>query len=323
MKQRRKKEKISFYKFFKKFPDEQSARLYFEKERWSGMGRYCPHCGSVRTSKIKDEKPMPYRCKDCRKYFSVRTNSVLAESRIPLHKWLLAVFLITTNLKGVSSYKLARDLDVTQKTAWFLAHRIRKVHEDQIEAILDSPAEFDETYFGGRFENMHASRRMLMGGAGVRGKTPVVGGKSRKTNKVKAKVTKPVSSVTLQRMVQETVKEGSTVYTDHHMGYVGLKKKNYKHFSVNHSVGEFIKDQAHTNGVESFWSMLKRGYIGVYHQMSEKHLQRYVDEYVGRHNSRQEETMNQISGVVQAMLGKRLKYKELTAERPPESVWVI
>ena len=113
------------------------------------------------------------------------------------------------------------------------------------------------------------------------------------------------------------------MYTDQGRGYVGLKKKNYKHFPVNHSVGEYIKGQAHTNGVESFWSMLKRGYIGVYHQMSEKHLQRYVDEYVGRHNSRQEETMEQISGVFQAMLGKRLTYKELTAERPPESAWVI
>ena len=320
---KKKTEKVSFYKFFQRFPDEQSARLYFENERWGKAGRYCPHCGSVGTVGVKNEKPQPYRCKDCRKHFSVRTKSVLAESNIPLNKWLLAVFLITTNLKGVSSHKLARDVGVTQKTAWFLAHRIRKVHEDQVQARLDSPVEADETYFGGKFENMHASKRMLMGGAGVKGKTPVVGVKSRKTKKVKAKVTKPVSSITLQRMVQETVKEGSTVYTDYHMWYVGLKKKNYKHFPVNHSVGQYIKNQAHTNGVESFWSMLKRGYIGVYHQMSEKHLQRYVDEYVGRHNSRQEETMDQISGVVQAMLGKRLKYRELTAERPPESAYLV
>lgn len=115
-------------------------------------------------------------------------------------------------------------------------------------------------------------------------------------------------------MVRGTVKEGSTVYTDQNTGYEGLAKKNYKHESVNHSVGEYIKDEAHANGVESFWSMMKRGYVGVYHQMSEKHLQRYVDEYVGRHNDRQEGTMQQIAGVVQSMLGKRVKYKELTAE---------
>ena len=150
MMKKKKTEKVSFYKFFKKFPNEQSARLYFEKERWGKTGCYCPYCGSVRTSEVKNEKPMPYRCKDCRKHFSVRTNSGLAESKIPLDKWLLAIFLLTTNLKGVSSYKLARDIDVTQKTAWFLAHRIRKVHEDQAEAELDSPVEADETIWAVR-----------------------------------------------------------------------------------------------------------------------------------------------------------------------------
>ena len=265
---------------------------------------------------------MPYRCKDCRKHFSVRTNTVLAESRIPLHKWLLAIFLLTTNLKGVSSCKLARDLGVTQKTAWFLAHRIRKVHEDQVEAKLDSPLEADESYFGGRARAKHASKKsqVLTGGAD---KTPVVAVKSRATKKVKARVTKPVSSVTLQRIIEETAERGSIIYTDQHGGYMGLKDKGFKHESVNHGVGEYTRGQISTQSVESFWSMLKRGYVGVYHYMSEKHLQRYVDEYVGRHNGRQEPTMSQISGVVQGVLGKRLSYKELTKEMSPESKWVI
>ena len=271
---------------------------------------------------VKNEKPQPYRCKDCRKHFSIRTKSVLAESNIPLHKWLLATFLLTTNLKGVSSYKLARDLGITQKTAWFLAHRIRKVYENQLEAKLDSPVEADEAYFGGKYHNMHASKKPAYT-AGTVGKTPVVAVKSRATKKVKARVTNPVSSMTLQRLIEETAEKGSTVYTDQHQGYIGLKKKNYKHESVNHGIGEYIRGQAHTNGVESFWSMFKRGYMGVYHQMSVKHLQRYVDEYAGRHNGRQEPTMSQISGVVQGMLGKRLSYKELTKELPPESQWVI
>ena len=316
-------QKVSFYKFFKQFPDEKAAREYFEEERWGKTGRYCPHCGSVRTVEVKNEKPQPYRCKDCRKHFSIKTKSVLAESNIPLHKWLLAIFLLSTNLKGVSSCKLARDLEVTQKTAWFLAHRIRKVYEDQIKVNLDSPVEADESYFGGRVRNMHASKRPGSAGMGIADKTPVVAVKSRTTKKVKAKVTKPISRVTLHRMIEGTVEKGSTVYTDQHRGYIGLKRKNYKHTSVNHGVGEYIKGQAHTNGVESFWSMLKRGYVGVYHKMSEKHLQRYVDEYVGRHNGRQEPTMSQISGVVQAMPGKRLSYKELTKELPSESQWVI
>lgn len=196
--------KISFYKFFEKFPDEEAARKYFEQERWDKTGRYCLHCGSVRTVKVKNHKPMPYRCKDCRKFFSVRTKSVLAESNVPLHKWLLAIFLLSTNLKGVSSYKLGRDIDVTQKTAWFLAHRIRKVYEDQSETQLDSPIEVDETYMGGKYKNMHGSKRPRLMGAGAQDKTAVVGAKSRKTKKIKAKVTSPVSSITLQGIIAET-----------------------------------------------------------------------------------------------------------------------
>ena len=294
-------------------------------KRWRKTGRYCPHCGSVRTSEVKNEKPMPYRCKEkgCRKHFSVRTGTVLAESNVPLHKWLLAIFLLSTNLKGVSSCKLARDIDVTQKTAWFLAHRIRKVHESQLETRLDSPLEADESYFGGKYRNMHKSKKPIEEPSGYVGKTPVIAIKSRTTKKVKARVTKPVSSVTLHELIEGTAEKGSTVYTDQHGGYMGLKDKGFKHESVNHGVGEYIRGKAHTNGIESFWSMLKRGYVGVYHYMSEKHLQRYVDAAVATHNGRQESTMSNISDVVQGMLGKRLSYKELTKELPPESQWVI
>ena len=247
---------------------------------------------------------------------------MLAESNVPLHKWLLAIFLLSTNLKGVSSCKLARDIDVTQKTAWFLAHRIRKVHEDQAKAKLDSPVEADESYFGGKARAKHTSKRSQVV-TGVGDKTPVIAVKSRATKKVKARVTKPVSSVTLHRIIEETAERGSIIYTDQHGGYMGLKDKGFKHESVNHGVGEYIRGKAHTNGIESFWSMLKRGYVGVYHSMSEKHLQRYVDAAVATHNGRQESTMKNMSGVVQGMLGKRLSYKELTKELPPESEWVI
>lgn len=319
---KKKTEKISFYKFFQRFPNEEAARMFFESRIWGKTGRYCPHCGGFRTVETKNHKPMPYRCKDCRKHFSIRTRTVLEESRIPLHKWLLAIFLLTTNLKGVSSYKLARDLDVTQKTAWFLAHRIRKLFEDQAQAKLESPLEADETYIGGKFRNMHASKRPPYI-AGTAGKIPVVAVKSRSTKKVKARVTKPISSMSLQRIIEQTVDRGSTVYTDQHRGYIGLKHKGYSHESVNHGVGEYIRGQAHTQGVESFWSMLKRGYVGVYHKMSEKHLQRYIDEYVGRHNARQEPTMKTIANVAKDMLGKRLTWEELTAEMPPETKFVI
>lgn len=310
-KKQQKPGKISFYQFFKQFPDEEAAHKFFAERQWGKEeeDRFCPHCGGVRT--VRSKHQMPYHCKDCRKRFSVRTGTILAESNVSLHKWLMAIYLLNTNLKGVSSMKLARDLDVTQKTAWFLSRRIRKAFEDQQEAKFVSDVEVDETYMGGEYRNMHTSRKPRMSGAGVQDKTPVVAVRERGSGKVKAKVTERVSSITLQRMVQETAPEGSAVYTDKHPGYIGLKKKNYRHESVNHGAGEYIKGKAHTNGVESFWSMLKRGHAGVYHKMSKKHLQRYIDEYAGRHNIRPFATMEQIEITFKGMNGKRLKYKEL------------
>ena len=308
---KKKTEKISFYKFFKRFPDEEAAHRFFAEKQWGKdeKKRFCPHCGGVRTTRT--DHRMPYHCKDCRKRFSVRTGTILAESNISLHKWLMAMYLLNTNLKGVPSTKLAHDLGITQKTAWFLAHRIRKAFEDQQEAKFISDVEVDETYIGGKYSNMHFSKKPRMSGAGMQDKTPVVGIKERVSGKVKAKVTERVSSILLQRMVQENVEEGTMVYTDQNAAYKGLKKKNYKHESVNHGVGEYIRGKAHTNGVESFWSMLKRGHTGVYHKMSSKHLQRYIDEYVGRHNARPLDTIKQIEVTFKGMSGKRLKYKEL------------
>ena len=164
---------------------------------------------------------------------------------------------------------------------------------------------------GGKYSNMHTSKKPRMSGAGAQDKTPVVAIKERGSRQVKAKVTERVSSILLQRMVQETVEEGAMVYTDQNAGYKGLVKKNYGHESVNHSAGEYIKGQARTNGVESFWSMLKRGHTGIYHKMSKKHLQRYIDEYAGRYNIRPLATMEQIEITFKGMNGKRLKYKEL------------
>ena len=310
---KKKTEKISFYKFFKRFPDEEAAHRFFAEKQWGKdeKKRFCPHCGGVRTTRT--DHRMPYHCKDCRKRFSVRTGTILAESNVSLHKWLMAMYLLNTNLKGVSSMKLANDLGITQKTAWFLAHRIRKAFEDQQEAKFVTDVEVDETYVGGKYSNMHFSKKPRMSGAGVQDKTPVVAIKERGSRKVKANVTERVSSILLQRMVQATVEEGTMVYTDQHPGYKGLKKKNYRHESVNHGAGEYIRGKAHTNGVESFWSMLKRGHTGVYHQMSKKHLQRYIDEYVGRHNARPLSTMTQIELTFKGMNGKRLKYKELVS----------
>lgn len=302
---------IGIEKLFEMFPDEESAIKWFEAIRWPN-GRHCPHCGSTDTKIKPSGKPQPYRCSDCHKHFSCKVGTVMEGSNLPVRKWVIAIYLMSTNLKGVSSMKLHRDLGITQKTAWMMAQKVRQGWTEG-KGMLSGIVEVDETYLGGKYHNMHKSKKPRMVGAGAQDKTPVVAIKERESKNIKARVTKPVSSITLQRMVQETVKEGSTVYTDQNRGYMGLKRKNYRHEAVSHSVGEYVRNQAHTNGVESFWAALKRGYYGTYHRMSPKHLERYVTEFTGRHNVREFDTIEQMAFLAKGMVGKHLPYKTLTA----------
>ena len=300
---------ISAIELFKMFPDEDAARQWFEETRWPGGERYCPHCGSMdRVQSVPKDKPMPYRCGDCRKYFSVRTATVMERSHIPLQKWVVGLHLMVTNLKGVSSMKLHRDLGIRQSSAWFMAHRIRKSWE-QGYGLFNGPVEVDETYIGGKESNKHA-RRKTHAGRGPVGKTPVVGARDRETKRVSAAVVQDADGVTLRRFVRGRTKPGALVYTDGNQAYQGLL--NTRHEAVLHSAGEYVRGMAHTNGIESFWAMLKRAHTGTYHKMSVKHLQRYVTEFVGRHNIRDLDTIQQMAALAHGMGGKRLTYKELT-----------
>ena len=299
---------VSFLELTEIFPDEKSAREWFEGIRWAG-GRYCGRCESENTRRVPNEKPMPYWCSDCKRYFSIKTGTLMEASPIPLRKWVVAFYLMTTNLKGVSSMRLRRELKVTQKTAWYMIHRIREMLEEHANIAKKGargPVEVDESYVGGKNKNRHAIKKMESGRGPV-GKTAVVGMKDRQTNRVRAAVIEHADQVTLQAFVNENVEPGAQIYTDDHRGYIGLSN----HESVKHSVGQYVEGQAHTNGIESFWALLKRGYYGTYHKMSVKHLHRYVAEFAGRHNIRSLDTIEQMAALAVGMVGKRLRYQDL------------
>ena len=305
---RHEREGISLVGLFEKFPDDETAERWFVQQRWPD-GVICPFCDSKRITDNSARESMPYRCKDCKKRFSVKTDSVMHSSKIGYQKWAIAIYLVTTSLKGVSSMKLHRDLGITQKAAWHMLHRIREAYSDEY-GPFDGEVEVDETYMGGRKRNKHASKK-LNAGRGPVGKTAVVGMKDRESKQVTAEVVPTTDRQTLQMFVIDNTTEEATVYTDNAGAYRNLPRR---HGIVNHGIGEYVRAQIHTNGVESFWATLKRGVMGTYHHMSPKHLHRYVDEFSGRHNNRPLDTEEQMKSLVEGAAGKRLRYEDLIAE---------
>ena len=302
------REGLSLVDLFKMFPDDEAAERWFIENRWPD-GVTCAYCDSDNVNERTTHPTMPFRCRDCRKFFSAKTGSLMQSSKLGYQKWALAIYILTTNIKGTSSMKLHRDLGITQKSAWFMAHRIRESWEEQAGFNFSGPVEVDETYVGGKERNKHESKR-LHAGRGPVGKTAVVGAKDRDSGQVSAQMVEKTDTLNLQGFVIENVELGAMVYTDDHRSYHGLP---FPHVAVKHSVGEYVNEQAHTNGIESFWAMLKRGYHGVYHRMSVKHLDRYITEFQGRHNQRSMDTIDQMEAMASGMEGKRLRYQELIA----------
>lgn len=305
------REGISLIELTEMFPDEAAATAWFESLVWP-EGRHCPHCGSCETKEAPASKGQPYWCGACRKGFSVRIGTALERSKVPLRKWVFAIYLEMVSLKGVSSMRLHRDLKVTQKTAWFMLHRIREAWADEAAALFSGPVEADETYVGGKRRNMPKHKRKALKGTGTGavGKTIVAGTKDRETNRVSAAIVPDTRTETLTAFVEDRTEPKATIYTDEHSAYLGLDRP---HESVRHSAGEYVRGDAHTQGIEAFWSMFKRGFHGTFHKISPKHLNRYVREFEGRHNVREADTVDQMASVVTGMIGKRLMYRELIA----------
>ena len=285
------REGLTIVQLMDMFPTEKAATEWFESVIWPD-GRHCPKCGSLRTREAS-HKYMPYWCTDCRSYFSVKTGTAMQASKIPMRKWAIAIYLCLTSLKSVSSMKLKRDIGVSQPTAWFMMQRIREAWGGEGEGPFGGPVEIDETYFGGKRKNMPKSKRKELAGTGrgAVGKTAVVGAKDRDTNKVAAQVVEATDSATLHDFVADNAKPGAVVYTDDAAAYEGIPNP---HGTVKHSVNEYVNGMAHTNGIESFWSMLKRAHKGTFHKISPKHLQRYVSEFAGKHNVRDSGTLVQM-----------------------------
>ena len=301
---------MSIKELFYLFPNDEAARKWFEAKRWPN-GIRCTDCGSDRISAVK-HKSMPYRCKDCRSYFSVTKGTAMQHTKVGLQDWAIAIYMVCTGLKGTSSMKLHRELGVTQKTAWYMLQRIRETFADEPEK-LSGTVEVDEMYVGGKQRNRHKKDKARYSAEDNFGKKMVVGVVERDSGKAIAKVIDRPDMNTLTRFVEENVRFGSKVMTDDHSGYTDLME-SFRHFVVQHSLGEYVRGvDVHTNTIESLWSMFKRGYVGVYHRMSWKHLHRYLNEFTGRKGIREDDTIDQMERIATGLVGKHMTYRELTS----------
>jgi transposase-like protein len=287
------------------FPDEQACVDHLRAIRWRD-GEFCPHCGGNKIYHFSDRKT--FRCGDCRERFSIKVGTIFQGTKLPLRKWFMAIWMITNHPKGIASVTLAKDLKITQKSAWFMLHRLRHAaRTNSFNALLKGDVEADTTFVGGKEKNKHAKDRKggTQGGAGK----AVVLGMVEREGELRAAHVTDTKAETLQGKVRENVAKGSAVLTDEDTAFIGLDK-DFTHLTICHSSGEYVRmgGYVRTNTSESVWALLKRQIVGIHHWVSPKHLQKYVDEMSWRFNRRDMETtarMNDIFCCVEGCLPYR------------------
>ncbi|RNC89150.1 MAG: IS1595 family transposase [Oricola sp.] len=299
----------SLFEMMEAFPDEQAAIDHLRCIRWGENDEraHCPHCGSTKVYNFSDKRN--HKCGDCKKRFSIKVGTIFEDSKIPLRKWFMAIWLITSHKKGVASTTLARDIKVTQKTAWFMLHRLRHAARTQsFNRPLEGTVEVDETFMGGKDKNKHADKRS--GKRGPSGKAVVWGALERDGELRTFHLT---SLKQVKDAVRAQVKAGDLVISDDYPGYAGLSDTHW-HETVNHSAGEYARhgNFFHINSIEGAWSHIKRQVYGIHHWISHKHLGRYLSEMTWRYNRREMEEGDRLNALLGCVDG-RLRYKELIA----------
>lgn len=289
------------------FADEDVCVQFVAGLRWAD-GPTCPRCDGREYSYLTTRRL--WKCKACKKQYSVKVGTIFEDSAIPLDKWLCAIWLIANSKNGISSYELGRSVGITQKSAWFVLHRIRLAMQTGSFEKMDGIVEVDETFIGGLARNMHKGARQARG-TGWAGKTIVAGARQR-GGEVRAEVIPDTRTDTLHGYVKNTVEQGATVYTDALASYRKLDAE-YDHATVDHAT-HYVSGQVHTNGMENFWSVLKRGLHGTYISVQPFHLFRYLDERVFTFNNREASDYNRFATVVELTAGRRLSWQQLTGK---------